>query len=467
MVRVQSFVENLTFFIERDQPFKITEDFQIIPFEKGSEKENCKALFTYLADHRKEFFSQDISSKEFETVRILLDNCYLYRKKVDKEGEFENEMLSFRLGGNIPPSWLKEHESFKALIQNNYLHHRLLALRLALPFDEKLGAALPICDKHTTQWVFWENIEEKNGQFYTGKHLLFETDSKYRFVSNYTCLYSGICKYHVAIDPKWEPFQVQDPKEWGCKYMLEVWTVSLPISKPPMFQRTHAYIVLKDNKGNVRSVGQDVLVDRSNCRYTEIFNRKPGFGKITTPDVYVFFPKNSRRFWHISFEITEAEHDRIIAIVEKDKLNKEHSMSVLKGNCVSYVLKILREGVGLEMNVSMHGLHILLKEWLPNAWYRALFGKFDTWYAKQSEWVQKGFFFLPFVYIPHLLVGMVVLFARQNNYKEMRDFSFMDLIIRPWKLSCEHPLALHRKLDAIQDVLPRLRYLFNSSYADH
>ncbi len=453
--------------MEAKKPFKIvisdSGELDLILDKEMVAKENCRTLFDYLLKNKDLIFSKKLSLKEFDIIRTLLDNCYLYRKQVDKQGEFENLVLSLRLGGNIPPEWLKENPLFRKIIKANYLHHRLFVLRVALPFDEKKGAALPFKEGDQTKWIYWSEIQENDYHFYSNEILLFETDNQYRLLTKYTCLYLGICDYDVGIDPKWEPFQRADPAEWQGKYILEVWTVSLPLIKPPMFQRTHAYIVLKDNQGSVRSVGQDVLVDRANYRITEILNRKPGFGKITTPDIYTFYPTNSRRFWNVSFEITKEEHDRIVAIVEKDKINKEHSMSVLKGNCVSYVLKILKEGVGIEMDASMHGLHILLKSMLPNSWYRAFFEQFHDWYGSRSSFVKKVLFFLPIVYIPSFLLGIAALFTRQNNYQEIRDFSFIDLIIRPWKLSCEHPLALHRKLDAIQDLIPKLRDLYSKN----
>ncbi len=450
--------------MEAGKPFKIlvTEsgDLDLIPMKGEFEKENCRLIIEYLLSHKEEIFSKKRSLIEFDMFRTLIDNCYLYRKQVDKKGEFDLLLLSLRLGGNISVSWLKANPLFRKFIKNNYLHHRLFALRIALPFDEKRGAALPLKDGDQTDWMYWNEIKENQFQFLYKENIVFETDRQYRLIPGYTILYLGICKYDVAIDPKWEPFQVADPAEWGNKYVLEVWTVSLPMLKPPMFQRTHAYIVLKDNKGNIRSVGQDVLVDRANYRVTEILNRKPGFGKITTPDIYTFFPRNSRRFWNVSFEITEEEHNRIISLVEQDKLNKEHSMSVLKGNCVSYVLKILKIGVGLDIDASMHGLHVMLKAFLPNALYRALFSRFHTWYARQSPILKKALFFLPIIYIPSLLLGFTALFTRQNNYQEIRDFSVLDLFLRPWKLSCEHPLALHRKLEAIGPIIPKLRELY-------
>jgi hypothetical protein len=459
-------LQKLLRFLEGGKLFQIvlseSGDLDLLPSKKEHGKENCRLLLGYLLEHKEELFSKKISLREFDLVRTLVDYCYLYRKKVDKQGEFENLALSLRLGGNIPVDWLKEHPKFKKFIKNNYLHHRLFVLRLPLPFDKKKGAALPFRENDKTTWIYWSEIREEDYDFYLGKRVLFETDNQYRLIPSYTCLYLGICHYDVSIDPKWEPFQVIDPKDWGNKHILEVWTVSLPMSKPPMFQRTHAYLVLKDDQGNVRSVGQDVLVDRANYRITEILNRKSGFGKITTPDIYTFYPINARRFWHITLEITEEEHDRIVRIVEKDKVNKEHSMSVLKGNCVSYVLKILKEGIGIQMDASMHGLHIMLKAFMPNSWYRAFFKRFDPWYEGLSDFTKKALYFLPIIYIPSFLLGVAALFTRQNNYQEIRDFSFLDLIIRPWKLSCEHPLALHRKLDAIQDIIPLLRSLYSN-----
>ncbi len=453
-------------YIKGNKPFRVialeTGDLDLIPWSSGFERENCTIILEYMLQHKTELFSKSLSLKEFDLVRNFLDNLYLYRKQVDQKGEFENALLSLRLGGDVPAEWIKANKEFKKFIKSNYLHHRLFVLRLPLLFDEKRGAALPLQEEDHIEWVYWDEIKKEGSDFYFEGRLIFKADERYRLIPEYTCLHRGICHYNVGIDPKWEPFQVADPTEWNHKYVLEVWTVSLPMLKPPMFQRTHAYIVLKDSEGNIRSVGQDVLVDRANFRVTEILNRKPGFGKITTPDIYTFYPTNARRFWNISIEITKEEHDRIIAIVEKDKANKQHSMSVLKGNCVSYVLKILREGVGIQVDASMHSLHIMLKEFLPHSWYRALFKNFNRWYGKQSPVVKKALFFLPIVYIPSLLLGIVALFTRQNNYQEIRDFSFLDLIFRPWKLSCEHPLALHRKLEAIQSLVPTLRKLYKN-----
>ena len=465
MNKFEILLKKLLSVMDGGKPFKIipTEggDLDIIPMKGDFGRENCRLLIEYLIAAKDEIFSKKKSLVEFDVIRTLIDNCYLYRKQVDKKGEFDLLLFSLRLGGKISVSWLKENPIFRKFIKNNHLHHRFFALRVALLFDEKRGVALPVQMGGETEWVYWSDIKETKFKFFHNDNIVFETDKQYRLIPLYTVLYLGICKYDVGIDPKWEPFQVADPVEWGNKYILEVWTVSLPMLKPPMFQRTHAYIVLKDDKGNIRSVGQDVLVDRANYRITEILNRKSGFGKITTPDIYTFFPRNSRRFWNVSFEITEEEHNRIIALVEQDKLNKEHSMSVLKGNCVSYVLKILKIGVGLDIDASMHGLHIILKAFLPNSVYRSVFSRFHNWYAARSTLIKKICFFLPFIYIPSLLLGLTALFTRQNNYQEIRDFSALDLFFRPWKLSCEHPLALHRKLEAIGPIIPRLRQLYS------
>jgi hypothetical protein len=460
-------LQKLLRFMETKKNFKIyfseEGDLELVSDKKGSGKENCKMLLNYLIKHKDKIFSETHTLKDFDNLRLLVDNVYLYRKLVDKNGELEPLMLQLRLGGNIPHTWLKENFEFRKFIKSNYLHHRFFALRIPLKFDAEKGAMLPFARAEETVWIAWNEIKNEGFVFKKDDELLFETNKQYVLLNNYTVLHQGFTKYNVGIDPKWEPFMWADPREWGQKYVLEVWTVSLPEVKPPMFQRTHAYIVLKDNEGRVRSVGQDVLVDRDNFRITEILNRKPGFGKITTPDIYTFYPLNARRFWHTSIEITKEEHDRVISIVEKDKANKEHSMSVLKGNCVSYVLKILRLGLGLEVNATMHGLHVMLKAWLPNSWYRAFFKKFDPWYSQRSDLAKKGLYFLPFVYIPYFLLGIAALFTRQNNYQEIRDFSFLDLIIRPWKLSCEHPLALHRKLDEVGDLIPKLRSLYNKA----
>ncbi len=133
--------------MEGKKPFKVvifpSGELDLI-FEKGEfGKENCRILLEYLLKHKEELFSKQLSLKEFDIVRTLIDNCYLYRKQVDRQGEFENLAISLRLGGNIPSEWLKEHPTFRKFIKNNYLHHRLFVLRVVPPFCEKKRVALP------------------------------------------------------------------------------------------------------------------------------------------------------------------------------------------------------------------------------------------------------------------------------------------------------------------------------------
>lgn len=420
---------------------------------KEQELDNCRAMSEYFFPRLRTIAWNQLSESDFHTFRQVIDDYYLYVKKVTTPtSELRAWTLALKLGGKIPPTYLlqKESEAYREFILKNFLHHWFFALRLQVPYNAVDGPALPIKGKG---WVLWKEIKQEQKkdkiQFWFGEELLFETQLSYAFTPDYICFYDGIQQYNMWTDPSFTPFDKRNPEEWGCKHVLEVWTLcqNEPRENPSMFIHTHAFFVIRDDKGFLRSAGQDVIYDIQQCKKTELLSHKPGYGKISTPDTYVAFPKNARQFWKASLEITKEEHDKIVEIVKRDKLNKNHSISIMKKNCTSYVLKILKEALGLELDVSMHGIHILTKSILPDEWYRKGVRKWESWYQQRSPRTKKLLFFFPLFYVPYLLLATVAALSNRNSYQDQTDFRFLDIVLRPWKLTFDHPLALHRQLE--------------------
>ncbi len=433
------------------------------------ELNNCDIISRALITTLKKLNLDDLTFDEFHEVRRIIDEHYMYVKKVTrKEGVSDEQImflsaqtLSLKLGGKISIEWLlkEKNKPFWLFITRNYFQHNLFALRLQVPFDYMEGPFIPVkMDELGMVWIPFSRIlieqDDKNSKLtykFEGK-VLFESDLSYDLGSEYSCFYNGIQKYNIYLSTEWIPYEKRNPEEWGEKNLLEIWTTSRKDQKKPsMFTRTHAYMVLKDRHGYVRSVGQDALIDVKQYQMLEVLSRKSGYGKIATPDKYVFFPTNARRFWHVKIEMSDAELAKVISIVQQDKQNKLHSMSVMKKNCVSYTLKILREALDCELDASLNGIHIFCKSLLPDSWYRKFMKRFIYWIEKQPSSLQKMIYFSPPFYLISVVTSILSRIVAQNSYLGERDYRLLDLILYPWRLQVDHPLALHRVLEKHAD----------------
>ena len=345
---------------------------------------NCSLISKYLISTIEKLNIDELDVEEFAEINRIVDEHYVYVKTVtrmggvskDKVKKLRAETLVLKLGAKIPAKWMcaNENSTFWLFIVRNYFQHDFFSLRLQLPFDYAQGPSIPVY--HEGIGLVWvpfnrikiqKNIKEGKFIYSIEGNELFDSDTSYVLGSEYCCFYNGVQKYNVHIDTKWLPYDKRNPIEWDKKYLCEIWVMSIreKNGSPSYFRKTHAYLKLLDRDGLIRAVGQDILIDVKNYKLLEVLSAKPGYGKITTPDKSVFYPMNSRKFWHATIEITKEEHDKIIAIVEDDKVNRNHTMSVMKRNCVSYVLKLLHKGLGLHVNASFK-------------WYSSLLWKCDA-----------------------------------------------------------------------------------------
>lgn len=430
----------------------------------------CAIVSEYLLDKIQSINIENLRREEFRIVQKIVDEHYVFVKGVTREKGVPEEKIThlraqtlvLKLGAKIPIQWVKDerHKSFWQFIVRNYLHHDFFALRFQVPFDPVKGPSIPVYREGVgVVWIpFMElSIEEdhqKNRLIYSyqGREL-FDSDFDYVLGSDFSCFYTGIQRYNIYYAEKWIPYDKRNPKEWGNKYFLEVWITSIAGAKdhPSMLYRTHAYMILLDKDGYLRSVGQDALIDIKDYKVLEVLSTKPGYGKIATPDRYVLYPTNARNFWSVAIEITKEQHDRIIKLVESDKKNPNHAMSVQKKNCVSYTLRILREILDFDIDASIGCVHIFFKNYMPDRWYRKFMNAFVPWFERRSLFTQKALHFFPPFYLAHLITLTAAWVISQNNYQGERDFNLLTALLTPWKHSVDHPLPLHRVLEKHAD----------------
>lgn len=473
---LQSLEKNLIQLRLKDQPFSVERegfDIRLVLVDKRSkdlEVENAYALCQYLIDLICPMHFVELESSRCKAIQAVIEEAYLYVKYVivrfalscDEVDQLRALSIAMKIGGKVPVHYLldKKNVRFLKFIECNYFHNYIFSFRMQLPFDSVDGPSIPIyAEERGIVWVHFENLVcEEAGEeliFHLAGEVVFVTNLEMILDPDYAFFYQGIRRYNVAESTNWIPFDFQDSKEWGSRHIAEVWTLfsdSLENS-PLMFRKTHAYLVLKDDIGHVRSVGQDVIMTIKDYKVTELLSVKKGLGKILTPDASVFYPKNSRYFEKTTFNLTKKQHDKMIQIVEADKRNEKHTISVMRGNCVSYVLKLLREAAHINLDASMHAFHVFSRSLLPSKLYHAFFKPFDRWYNKQSVFVQKAIFFFPPFYICHILFGLVAMGCKRRNFENRHEFYLRDIFLRPWTMSCDHPHQLVKILSSIPESL--------------
>lgn len=468
-----SIEENLRLFRIKKQPFiaeRNGKELEFLSTAKRVQKievQNALTLCQYLIEAIRLIYFSRVPKERSKVIKMAIEEAYFYTKtvmrlKISKEEKeaLKATCLAMKMGGKVPISYLlaKKNSPFRKFIENNYLHHAMFFYSMQVPFDSMEGPLIPICREDKSPiWAHFNHllVQERQNKliFQLDDEEVFVTDKNMVLDANYTFLYQGIQKYDIAKSTHWIPFDVQDPKEWGQKHVAEVWAFfSKPLeNNPRMFRSTHAYLILKDSEGNVRSVGQDVIMTIKDYKLTELLSVKNGSGKILTPDISVFYPKHSRHFEMTTFHLTKKQHDKIIEIVESDKRNENHTISVMRGNCVSYVLKLLRKGADIQLDASIHAFHIFSRSLLPYKIYEGFFRPFDRWYNRQSKMVQRAVFFFPPFYICHILFGFIALACKRRNYENRADFFLKDIFLRPWTMSCDHPHQLVKILSSVEN----------------
>jgi hypothetical protein len=335
---------------------------------------------------------------------------------------------------------------FQRFIQASGFHEAMLILTKRMHSDDKNGLYLPVFVDGIEKWIPINLLSvQKKDEFIAisfNKTILFELNEDYTLSQDYLIAYRGIQKCNVYTSQELEVYDVKDPKEWGSKYILEVSVVSQRTQRPSMLYQNHAYLVLKDDRGNMRSVGQDILVYFKEPRYLQAFGYKRGDGLITSPDISVFASLHKMRISSVTVEVKKSEHDKILEIVKRDMRDLDRLASLLRSNCASYVARLLRLGAKIEVDPFMSAIHIFIKHFIPKKLYRG-FKKISS----LPKWFKRLLFYTPPIYTLQVVIGLSSYIMSKRSLRGKRDFSLLDLFIRPYKVGADHPLKLIREME--------------------
>lgn len=410
--------------------------------KKAMDKDAILCFFNYLQERLQnlDYFHLAINHRHCIQKLINFARGVVHSKN---DPIFESILLKLSIGSNLE---LKEFATFKKIVQVNRLDDTMLSLGKKLISDGSFEVYFPVRIENIERWIPITQIKyQKKEQVikaFFKERLLFELNEDYTFSDDYIFTHEGLRKHNIYTSQEILPYDMQDPKQWQNKHVLEVYTISQRKKRPSMIFNNHAYLVLKDEKGLVRSIGQDILVYFREPKYLQAFSYKRGQGLITTPDTSVFESSFLRNFSKVSFTITKKEHNKILEIVKRDKNNLDRLASLLRGNCASYVARLLRLGARIEVDPFMSATHIFLKHFLIPRFYKP-FKK--THYL--PKWLRRSFFYLPPIYFLQFVIGICSLTMSNKSLKRKRDFSIFDLFLRPYKIGADHPLRLIRELE--------------------
>lgn len=474
---LSSLTEKLKPYILENRPFTLSQKESAIEITEASaidskrDFENVRILSEWVRWRVRFLDLFHLPNDTFQSIRDAVDLCYhygkaLYQKSPDSafaKEEIMARLIALKLGGQIPYQKLLEEDYgvFYRFVKQSKLHHKLFAMRLPLLYSEESGPMLPFeIDTRVTQYLPWRFFEKSASttdpdidRWHYNHNLLFTTCQSGALSESYSCHRWGIKPHHPFKETKWLPFDKRDPNEWSCEYRLEINTTfsSDPDDDPPFMLGIHAYLNLKNPKGEILSVGQDMLEEYKTSKNWEVLSRKVGSDKIEIPDAYEFYPRYCRHFRRFTIVITEEQYEKIIELVEAERADPKRWASVCQGNCVSFVLHILKKCLHIKIDASFHGLHVYFRQYTPFRWYRRLYDKYYRWYGRLSTAKKRALLFFPLYYLFTVVLGTIATCLTFNNFGKERDFTIFDVFFRPWKIACHHPLKLYLALKEAAD----------------
>ncbi|MBM3208543.1 MAG: hypothetical protein FJZ57_08120 [Chlamydiae bacterium] len=395
-------------------------------------------LCTFTNDLLKTKNLRQLNLKEKEQIRDLVDVTYkasrvfskLYGKEFSKEAsELSQAGLVAKLGGKIDSKKLPSHKfkEFTDFIYANHLHHQIQSLGHQLPSDPSIsveGFYGPIKWEHVSK----KKITDGLVAYYAMGKELFRTNEKGVLTEDYTYMDGKIAKYNPLTSREVRHYDTE-PATGKCR--VEFWSAMRdPKGVTPVIFGDHNMLVLVDEKGKRYATGQFGLTRKVGWQdYLSPFSKKPG--SIETPDRYLLLAKDSHSFMKTDIPLTKEQFNHLKSEVEKQKRDDNFQVSLLKGNCSSNAIGLLKQ-VGIKIDNRLHVMDLLYRRIAPTF----LVSFFDRIGSFIPSWVKKISFFMPIPYLPTVALSILMKLLGAGD-----DVSIVRTIFCPWTLTIDHPFA--------------------------
>ena len=395
-------------------------------------------LCSYTNDLLKTKNLRQLNLKEREQIRDLVDVTYKASRVFSKEyGEqFPKEAknlsracLIAKLGGIVDPNKLPSaaFKEFTDFICANHLHHQIQSLGHQLPSEPSIfveGFSGPIKWKNIAKTKLPDGLVAYSA---IGKEL-FRTNEKGVLTQDYSYMDGKIVKYNPLTSPEVRHYDTE-PATGNCR--VEFWSAMRDTKGiTPVIFGDHNMLVLVDEQGKRYATGQFGLTRKVNWQdYLSPFSKKRG--AIETPDRYLLLAKDSHSFMKTDIPLTKEQFNHLMGEVKKQKKDDDFRVSLLKGNCSSNAVGLLKQ-VGVQIDNRLHVMDLLYRQITP----ASLVGLFDRIGSYIPSIAKKGLFFLPFVYVPTIMLSILMKLLGAGD-----DVSIVRTIFCPWTLTIDHPFA--------------------------
>jgi hypothetical protein len=434
----------------RDISFITEHTVLLDDLENLSSKEQV-ALLTKIVKETYDFLSirniRRAGEGIYQSFKVFVENLsnhVLLAKICEKEKELlVSQILSIKVGAKVPIDTFVKESVLKEFILINGLAEIFFTTKLVILFHKRKGYFLPVeLEEEKISWQSWMDLTWKEtargyGVFSDGK-LLFKTGKSKKLTREYSTLWYGITQYDRRRASIFRPYKHTDPSYHGGGHLLQVVVTWEKAEKFSYLAKTHVSLEIKDDKGAVRSVGQDIYDHIRVIPKRGFFRAASRSSIIKTPDDASYYPRHFREIKTVSIPLTKKEHDQIVYLVESDKYNHKSAASLLKGNCVSYVRSILKRVLGYEVLADISAHELLLREFLPNKLEPFLHKAFEKVRALPFL-LRRALYFAPPLYPILASIGLLSFISSYYGHNHHKEYHLYTYLFFPWRIRCDIP----------------------------
>ena len=401
----------------------------------------------------------------YQSFKVFVENLadHIVKAEISQSDKdlFNAQLLSIKVGAKVPIDTFVKESMLKEFIVVNGLAEIFFTTKLIILFHRRKGYFLPVeLEEKKISWQSWMDLTWKEAargyEVYSGEKLLFKTGRSKRLTREYSTLWYGITQYDRRRASIFRPYKHADPSFHGGGHLLQIVVTWEKAEKFSYLAKTHVSLEVKDDKGEVRSVGQDIYDHIRVIPRRGFFRAANRASIIKTPDDASYYPKHFREIKRVSIPITKKEHDKIIYLVESDKYNHESAASLLKGNCVSYARSILKRVLGYEVLADISAHELLLREFLP----RQLEPSLEKIFIKIRALpflLRRALYFAPPLYPILASIGLLSFISSYYGHNNHKEYPLYTYIFFPWRIRCDIPRLFY-------DVL--VKYTDENGYID-
>lgn len=395
----------------------------------------------------------------YQSFKVFVENLsdHISKSKIankEKDHLF-SQILSIKVGAKVPLDTFVKDSMLKEFILINALAEIFFTTKLVILFHKRKGYFLPVeLEEEKISWKSWMDLTwketSKGYEVFSDKELLFKTGKSKRLTREYSTLWYGITQYDRRRASTFRPYKHADPSFHGGGHLLQIIVTWEKGEKFSYLAKTHVSLELKDDKGAVRSVGQDIYDHIKVVPKRGFFRAANRAAIIKTPDDASYYPKHFREIKTISIPLSKKEHDQIIYLVESDKYNHKSAASLLKGNCVSYVRSILKRVLGYEVLADISAHELLLREFLPakcEPYLQKMFVKVRA----LPFFLRRALYFMPPLYPILASIGILSFISSYYGHNHYKEYPLYTYIFFPWKIRCDIPRLFYDVLEKYCD----------------